>query len=417
MRKTEETRSGRAIGRRAFFKAGAAGAPLIFVPHLAAAEAKAEPAGKPDKIMRFRPLGRTKLRASDVSMGTGGDPTPQIIRYAIAKGINYIDTAPDYGKAEEAIGEVLKEMKSKRDAVYIASKMCEHKPYPAHLYTGTKAEVHIEMVEASLKRLNTDYMDFLFVHAIGEKQGEDAIERLDDPELWKALDALKKAGKYRFLAVSSHSPGGFEGGGLKHAIDSKKFDLIMPSFSFLADPAAVEIVRHAHKAGVAVVAMKTAAGGKNIDLSKFKGEGVTESQAALKWALSFPEVSCAVRQMTTKGQVDEYVAASGQAFTALDARILEEYARQASALHCRPGCGACLASCPRKLPINDILRYQMYFEDYGEEKHAMAKYAALPPVSRASACAGCEAPCLGACPYGVAVAERMRLAHEQLSFA
>jgi predicted aldo/keto reductase-like oxidoreductase len=57
----------------------------------------------------------------------------------------------------------------------------------------------------------------------------------------------------------------------------------------------------------------------------------------------------------------------------------------------------------------------MYFEDYGQEKEAMRLYASL--AKNASVCASCSGPCLGSCPIGVAIPERMRGAHDLLTFA
>jgi predicted aldo/keto reductase-like oxidoreductase len=57
----------------------------------------------------------------------------------------------------------------------------------------------------------------------------------------------------------------------------------------------------------------------------------------------------------------------------------------------------------------------MYFEDYGREKEAMRLYAGLE--KNAAVCAGCSAPCLGSCPVGVPIQERMAGAHRLLSLS
>jgi hypothetical protein len=57
----------------------------------------------------------------------------------------------------------------------------------------------------------------------------------------------------------------------------------------------------------------------------------------------------------------------------------------------------------------------MYFEDYGWEKEGMRLYAKL--ARNASVCASCSAPCLGACPLGIPIQERMVGAHELLQFS
>jgi predicted aldo/keto reductase-like oxidoreductase len=54
----------------------------------------------------------------------------------------------------------------------------------------------------------------------------------------------------------------------------------------------------------------------------------------------------------------------------------------------------------------------MYFEDYGDEKEAMRLYANLE--KNASVCASCSAPCMGACPFGIPIQERMAQADQLL---
>ena len=90
-----------------------------------------------------------------------------------------------------------------------------------------------------------------------------------------------------------------------------------------------------------------------------------------------------------------------QARRRTDVAILDEYDRQIAGTYCAPA----LRRLPRRAapsssPIHDVLRYRMYFEDYGDEKEAMRLYAALE--KNASVCASCSAPCLGSCPIGIA---------------
>jgi ferredoxin len=63
-----------------------------------------------------------------------------------------------------------------------------------------------------------------------------------------------------------------------------------------------------------------------------------------------------------------------------------------------------------------VLRYEMYFADYGAEKEAMRKYARLGGQN-ASLCLGCPAPCAGACPHGVPIQAKMIEAHARLTLA
>ena len=111
--------------------------------------------------------------------------------------------------------------------------------------------------------------------------------------------------------------------------------------------------------------------------------------------------------------VDDFLGASGRKLTRDDLAILERYDREIVGSYCAPHCGQCLSSCPEGLPIHDVLRHRMYFEDYGWEKEGMRRYAALE--KNAAVCASCSAPCLGSCPVGIPIQERMAGAHELLT--
>ena len=162
-----------------------------------------------------------------------------------------------------------------------------------------------------------------------------------------------------------------------------------------------------------VVAMKTLKGAKHRGLSNFQPYAQSYTQAALKWALSNPDVSCAVVSFFELQHVDEFLFASGQPFTGADSAVLRRYDGEIAGTYCAPHCGACLSSCPEGVPIHDVLRQRMYFEDYGWEKIAMEGYAKLG--RDASVCLGCSAPCLGSCPLGITIPERTLGAHEMLT--
>src|SRR5438477_11434111 len=162
--------------------------------------------------------------------------------------------------------------------------------------------------------------------------------------------------------------------------------------------------------------MKTLNGAKHRNLAAFRDDATSYSQAAFRWVLSNPGVSCLVISFSELAHVDEYLYASGTQLTAADSAVLARYDALVAGDYCRPHCGACLDTCVAGLPIDDVLRYRMYFEDYRDEKEAMRLYARLGERD-ASHCIGCPAPCAGACPHGVPIQEKMLAAHAQLRFA
>ncbi len=373
-------------------------------------QAQAAPTKTKAQVRRYTELGKTGIKMGDISFGAGRPPAGSLILRAIDRGINYFDTAPDYGPSEDRIGEALKRFKQ-RDKIYIASKFCHPIPYQSgrsHLQLGSSKQAYIESVENSLKRLGTDYLDVVFVHAIGEKSSLDNEKaRLFDDEMLEAAAVLKKAGKMRALAVSSHGPHNMESLMLQ-AIRSGHFDVIMPAFNFMQFPKLPSVLAEAQQRGVGVVAMKTLAGDKK--------RGAEFAQSAFKWVMKHPGVAGLVITFKSVGDLDRYIPASGEAFGAEDQKRLDQYAALHGMDYCRTGCGDCEATCPEGVPIATILRQQMYFEDYGDEKRAMQGYAHLEKNAAACLDCGSNDPCNDGCPYGLKVGGKLRAAHRTLSF-
>src|ERR1700690_1771774 len=273
-------------------------------------------------VKSYREIGRTGLKMSDISVGAGKLSAASMVLRAVDRGINYFDTAPDYGESEKTIGEAMG--KIKRDKILIPSKFCNPLPYPGHLPIGTKKKEYIAAVEASLSRLKTDHLDFVLVNAIGEmnRDLETEKKRLLDNEMLEAAAALKQAGKVRFLGTSSHGPANMEEL-LMTAVKSGHFDMIQPSYNFMKFPKLPDVMKEAHKQGVGVIAMKTLAGAKDMNM-EVKGDEF--SHAAFKWVLKHPEISGLIVTMKTAADIDLYLGASGAKFTATDQLALDRYA-------------------------------------------------------------------------------------------
>jgi aryl-alcohol dehydrogenase-like predicted oxidoreductase len=364
-------------------------------------------AWKGSRVRAHRRFGRTGWNVSDIVLGTtgiDGEKGEKITRLVIERGVNYIDTAPDYSAAgsEVAVGRAIR---GARDRLFIATKFCT--PL-GHLPTGTPVAHYKGVVEASLGRLGTDYVDLCHVHSCN------SVARLLDPNLHEAFDRLKQEGKVRFLGFSSHTPDLFEVA--EAAIDSGRFDVMMLAYHHGLWATLNEVIARARREqDMGVVAMKTLKGAKHHGLAGFREHADTYSQAALKWTLSNPDVSCAVISFYELQHVDEYLRASGRSLTAEDVSVLDAYDARIRGTYCAPHCGACLSSCPEGLVIHDVLRHRMYFEDYGRKEEGVRLYAQLE--RNASGCAACSAPCAGACPVGIPIQARMIGANGMLARA
>jgi predicted aldo/keto reductase-like oxidoreductase len=216
----------------------------------------------------------------------------------------------------------------------------------------------------------------------------------------EAWESAKKAGKARFLGVSGHD--GDLGDVVRYAIDSGPFDVVLCRYSFLDYPDQQEWIDRAAAKGVGFVAMKTLAGAKGADLDRFRSPQASFKQAALKWVLSNPKVSNLIISISSTKQVDEYVAASGSPLTTADLALLDDYAATFSKEVCR-FCNACEPACPDDVRIADVLRYSMYFHEYGERERGAQAYAGLLAAERATHCSSCGGYCEASCGYDLPV--------------
>jgi predicted aldo/keto reductase-like oxidoreductase len=405
----EGDRSG-LVRRRELLQRGAAaalGASALPLATWAREEASAQ---------RYVELGGTGLRISDISFGSSRTTDPELVRYALARGVTYFDTAERYkgGRAEEAIGAALA---GERERVVLASKV--------RAGARTPRDELMRSLEGSLRRLRTDRIDVYFNHAVND------LDRLQNPEWLEFAERAKREGKIRFTGMSGH--GGRLIECLDYALDHDLFDVLLVAYNFGQDPSFYErftrsfdfvavqpdlprVLEKAAARRVGVIAMKTLMGARLNDMRPWE-RGGTFAQAAFRWVLSSPHVDALVISMTSRERIDEFLAASGAAgVRESDRRLLERYVRRNGASYCRHGCAECTGSCPYGVPISEVLRTRMYATDYGDLELARADYSKLGPG--AAACAGCaRAPCLGACPHGLAIAPLTRSAHRMLELS
>lgn len=392
------------ISRRTLLAAAAVAGGTAVVGGLASSQG-----GPPTpSAMRSRTLGRTGLKVSEIGFGGYPIDDPDVLVYALERGINYVDTAHCYrgGASERAIGPALK---GRRDRFVLTTKWCPH-----HIGKEPKRQVFLDMLDESLRRLGTDYVDIVLNHEVGRHSDGSGVERLKNPEMLEAWAVAKKAGKARFLGASGHD--GDLPQVMGYAIDSGLFDVLLCRYSFLDYPEQQKLIDRAAAAGVGFIAMKTLAGAKGADLDRFRDRQTSFKQAALKWVLANPKLSNLIISISNRKQVDEYVAASGAPLAAADRALLHEYQARFSNEVCR-FCNACEPACPDDVRIADILRFAMYFHDYGQEGRGVESYARLVAAERAAHCSHCAGFCEAACDYDLPVKSLLIRADAALSLS
>jgi len=352
----------------------------------------------PIKIQKYNPLGKTGLKVSDVSCGAISLFVPNVLRYAYDCGVNYFDTAEGYlrTKSETFIGQALKDV---RDKVVITTK---------HGYSPRakiKREDIIKRVDASLKRMQADYVDIAMVHGVSD------LSLLKNEEIQTAYAQLKKEGKIRFTGFSTHNAKLT----FKQALETDFAQVVLTIYNHMEGKEIEPLIEKVRKKGIGTVAMKVFAGGKHGNLKSLISQEVSYPQAAIRWVLSNSNIDCVIVTMSSYSHVEEYAAASSKPLNRADLEVIAEYQRQADRNYCRVSCNECLVACPSQVAINEVLRYNMYFEDYGMEKEAMRYYAELEKEKKPLNCANCSGNCESACPYGLRVKDKLIHAHEILA--
>jgi len=192
-------------------------------------------------MLRTTTLGRTGLQISAITLGTvelgldygiGAAHRPSeveatdLLHFALDKGVTVIDTARAYGDAERIIGAALKH---RRQEYVLVSKV-----------KSVAAEVE-NLVEASLRELQTDHIDVMMLHC--------GMELLPDADATGALERCREAGKVRYIGASIYEPEA-----ALNTIRSGRYDCIEVGYSPLDRRPEAEVLAEAEKAGVGILA-------------------------------------------------------------------------------------------------------------------------------------------------------------------
>ncbi len=352
-----------------------------------------------------RVLGRTGIRVPIVSMGVMNADNPALVKRSFEMGIRHFDTAAGYqkGRNEEMVGSVLKELKA-RDQAIIATKI--HPARPEILdQMGDKLieEDFLERLDQSLARLQTDYVDILYIHSIKE------AKELKRPGFLAAIDKAKKAGKARFVGFSTHNK---MAECLEAAVPMNRFDVILTVINYsMADfKEMLEAMAKAARAGIGLVAMKTQcrqAWSKESEGGTRYDEGSVWQTALLKWALRLESVTTAIPGYTTFKQLEtDWPVAFDLELTPEESKFLADPGVKLALTHVCRQCGGCVASCPAGVDVPSLVRAHMYAADYGNFMEMRRALDEMPAGRGLQACAVCSA-CTATCVRGVQVSRRL----------
>lgn len=206
--------------------------------------------------MRYRRLGRTELQVSELSYGAAQGASQDRAKFiatvhaAIESGVNFVDTAADYGNgdSESALGEALRG----HDHIIVETK---YQPYDGWggdaEYTGSAAAL-TSSAEESLRRLRRDRLDILLGHGIRTLE---SLDRYMNDGCYEAMARLREQGKVRFIGISELSTVDGTHEILKRAVPTGALDVVMLTINLLLQNAVESVLPLCarHDVGTAVM--------------------------------------------------------------------------------------------------------------------------------------------------------------------
>ena len=325
-----------------------------------------------------RPFGRSGTMVSTLSLGGMFDILNN--RLALAKaldwGINYWDTAEGYGRgrSEEGIGRWFARNSHTREQVFLVTKL-----------STRRGGNFTPRLEACLKRLHTDYVDLFFVHGIrGIGEMESSLKS------W--AQNMKKAGKIKLFGFSTHSnmEECLEGAAKLPWVDGIMFTY---NYRLMHEPRMNDAVEACYRAGIGLTAMKTQGGGpvksdseSEIKMAgRFIKQGFSDYQAKLMAVWHDERIASICSQMPNLTILASNAAAAVEQnrLSKSDRHLLAQYARKNSGDYCA-GCERiCSEKLPVRVPIGDVMRCLMYLHSYQDHGLARSTFEELPTKTRA----------------------------------
>lgn len=324
-----------------------------------------------------------------------------LVRSAIDRGINYLDTAYIYPGNEVLLGKILKD--GYREKVKLATKL------PFYL---TKNQADMErLFTQELARLQTDHIDYYLMHMINSLKD---WERMVSLGVIDWIQDKKQKGQIVNIGFSFH---GTCAEFIK-VVDAYDFDFCMIQYNYLDEnhQAGKKGLQYAHAKGMPVMIMEPLRGGKlakdlpSEAIAAFKeaDASLTPAQYALKWLYNQKEVSVVLSGMTNEAMLLENIAAAtGDPLTPLHLDAIKKAHKAISESMYVPctACGYCMP-CPKGVDI------PMCFSFYNDTKgkgafSAHINYAMRASGHEAGLCVACGA-CEKHCPQHIPIRERLK---------
>lgn len=330
------------------------------------------------------------------------------ILYAVEKGVNYFDTAYIYPNSEEILGRIVAK-NNIREKIKIATKL---PPYLIKTYSDFD-----KIFNTELKRLQTDYIDYYFMHMLTDVN---VWKRLVELGIEKWIAEKKSEGKIKNIGFSYH---GGKSEFIK-IIDTYDWEFCMIQYNYFDEnnQAGKSGLLYASSKGLPVMIMEPLRGGRIVDNLPKEVEKVwanatpkrTPVEWALKWIWNHPEVNVVLSGMSSYEQVSQNIeiasTSEANALSNDELQLFEDVKKIMNETIIVPctGCGYCIP-CPTGVDIPTC--FSCYNNVKIESKmRAIVTYIMQTSIktnpTNASMCIKCG-KCEQHCPQNIHIRERL----------
>jgi aryl-alcohol dehydrogenase-like predicted oxidoreductase len=313
-----------------------------------------------------RKLGKTGVDVTMLTLGTWLSPGGErLLRFAWANGVRYVDTADNYG-SEPMIARWMQAAGVPRKELFLVTKTSPQAPQQL-----------LGMLDDRLEALQTDYVDAILIHAMGDASFDAQVNWPRSPEFKATAEAIRRSGKARFVGFSTHHPRRAEL--LMSAAAGGFVDMIMLQNNpwIAQDDAMNRALDAAAKAGIGLVSMKQVAGNMNLDevawnLPELAAKGLTPYQALLHAIWSDGRFSSVCVSMRNTDQIRENAAAA-QTFQPMKRAAIDRL--RDACIAARPTmCASCDGRCCRAAgttaELGNLTRFLTYHDHHGHRAEA-----------------------------------------------
>jgi predicted aldo/keto reductase-like oxidoreductase len=364
--------------------------------------------------MELRRLGRSGLDISCVSIGAMRLPKDDqqavaLVRHAIDRGCNYIDTSIGYPDSERKLGLALQD--GYRAKVHLSTKSSPW-IHQQEGYTASADDAR-RKIDEQMRVLQVDYLDFYQVWNITD--ADSYRQAIEPGGMVDGIHRAMEEGLVRHIGATTHAPREI----MLQAIDSGLFESMTFSY-FLLNRELEDVLEHAHRQDVGVVIMNPVGGGmltvtSDVIQAILPEVDLSTAGTALRFVLDNPHVTTAICGFERASDVDENVRVAGSPGLTAEQRArlvagvskLEEQGRRVCTQ-----CGYCMP-CEQGVLIKDILKLANNARLFGLLEASRARYRNFKPEQRADACTQCGA-CEEKCTNNTPIREELAKAHQLL---